>query len=175
MDPGEKAQNLSLLMKGLAGRQTRYVNKIYEKSGTLWEGRYKSSLICGDEYLLACSRYVELNPVRAGIVDEPEKYQWSSYRSKIGMDEQSWLDLDPWYMGLGNDQKEREEKYEKLVRGMNLEEGYDKIRQAIQRGQLTGSSRFEGEIATKIGRRISFRGQGRPPATENRSVPFYTN
>ena len=77
VSPGKKAENLALLMKRVSGRQTRYVNKIERRSGTLWEGRYKSSLINEDGYLLACCRYIELNPVRAGIVNEPAEYRWS--------------------------------------------------------------------------------------------------
>ena len=78
VSPSKKAENLALLMKRVSGRQTRYVNKIERRSGTLWEGRYKSSLINEDGYLLACCRYIELNPVRAGIVNEPAEYRWSS-------------------------------------------------------------------------------------------------
>ena len=77
-------QNLVLLMKRIAGRQTRHVNRLENRSGTLWEGRYKSSPICVNEYLLACSRYVELNPVRAGLVTEAGAYRWSSYGAKVG-------------------------------------------------------------------------------------------
>ena len=80
VDPGKRVENLALLMKSLAGRQTRYINKLEGRRGTLWEGRYKSSPIKSDEYLLACCRYVELNPVRAGLVDDPGNYRWSSYR-----------------------------------------------------------------------------------------------
>ena len=95
IDPGSKATSLSLLMKRVAGRQTRYVNRRYRRTGTLWEGRYKSSPIETDAYLLACCRYVELNPVRAHIVRLPEQYQWSSYRSKVGLAEWSGLDQIP--------------------------------------------------------------------------------
>ncbi len=68
IDPGTDGHSLAMLMKRIAGRQTRYVNKREKRGGTLWEGRYKSSPISTNEYFLACCRYVELNPVRAGIV-----------------------------------------------------------------------------------------------------------
>jgi putative transposase len=74
IDPGAEEHNLSMLMKRIAGGQTRYVNKMEHRSGTLWEGRYKSSPISTNDYLLACCRYDELNPVRAGIVAKPEAY-----------------------------------------------------------------------------------------------------
>ncbi len=80
VEPSENIAGLGQLMKRLSGRQTRYVNRIRNRSGTLWESRYKSSPIQTDEYLLACIRYVELNPVRARIVTHAEKYQWSSYQ-----------------------------------------------------------------------------------------------
>jgi len=75
VDPGERAENLGLLVKRLAGRQTRLVNRVERRTGSLWEGRYKSSAIETDRYLLACCRYVELNPVRAGMVATPAEYR----------------------------------------------------------------------------------------------------
>ena len=111
IDPGDSAENLGLLMKRVAGRQTRYVNMIQKRSGSLWEGRYKSSPINANEYLLACCRYVELNPLRAGIVTDPTQYSWSSCPSKAGIKEMSWLDFDPFYLSLGNNAAPRTEKY----------------------------------------------------------------
>jgi putative transposase len=162
IDPCNKVENLALLMKRISGRQTRYVNKIEGRRGTLWEGRYKSSPIKKNEYLLACFRYVEFNPVRAGIVDDPGKYRWSSYKYKVGREDSNWLDLDPCYEGLGTTDKERKQRYKEWVNGSIPEGEWELIRQAVQRGQLTGGRRFIEEIAKKIGRRIEFRGQGRP-------------
>jgi REP-associated tyrosine transposase len=80
--------SLSLMMQSLGGRYVRYINRIYQRSGSLWEGRFKSSLIDSDRYLLICSRYIELNPVRAGMVDTPQDYPWSSYhRNALGHDD----------------------------------------------------------------------------------------
>lgn len=81
VDPGEDAGNLSLLMKRLAGRHTRRINRLEHRTGTSWEGRFKCSPIETDRYLLACGRYVDLNPVRAKMVTKPEEYYWSSYRA----------------------------------------------------------------------------------------------
>lgn len=161
IDPGDNPENLALLMKRVSGRQTRYVNKIEGRRGTLWEGRYKSSPVDRDEYLLACCRYVELNPVRAGIVDDPERYKWSSYTNKVGLPS-AWLDFDPGYMRFGRTPKEREEKYKEWVMTSSPEEEWNIIRQALQRGQLTGNNRFVEDVAKKIGRRVEFRKQGRP-------------
>ena len=160
--PGNQEKSLSFLMKRIAGRQTRYVNKLEKRSGTLWEGRYKSSPISTNEYLLACSRYIELNPVRAGIVAEPKSYRWSSYGAKVGRAEQEWLDLDFQYLGLATTAAERQLKYRDFVRETIPESETERIRQAVQRGQLTGKQRFIEEMEMKVGRRIEFRGPGRP-------------
>ncbi len=95
-----------LLMKRVAGRQTRYRNKLEGRSGTLWEGRYKSSLVEADQYLLAYVRYIELNPVRAGIFVEPCEYAWSRFRARVGETSCSWLDPVPGLEGIlrGDDQ-----------------------------------------------------------------------
>ena len=162
IDPGTNPENLGLLMKRVAGRQTRYVNKLERRSGSLWEGRYKSSLINANEYLLACCRYVELNPVRAGIVDDPAKYRWSSCPTKVGFKKQTWLDLDPFYLGLGKSAAKRAEKYATWLQETIPDSEIKLIREAAQRGQLTANGKFAREISEKIGRRLELRGPGRP-------------
>ena len=162
IDPGDQAENLGLLMKWVAGRQTRYVNKMEKRSGSLWEGRYKSSPINANEYLLACCRYVELNPLRAGIVDDPSQYPWSSCPAKTGIKKQTWLDFDPFYLGLGDTSAERAEKYGIWLRETVPEGEWKLIREATQRGQLTANRKFEKEISKKLSRRVQLRGPGRP-------------
>ena len=125
-----------------------------------------------NEYLLSCCRYVELNPVRAGIVPAPEDCRWSSYGEKVGLTKQELLDFDPFYLSLASVQTERQEKYKEFVMGTIPEEEFEQIRQAIQRGQLTCGERFVEEIEVKVGRRIEFRGQGRPCKSRKKSVPF---
>lgn len=156
VDPGKRIENLALFMKRVAGRQTRYVNKLERRTGTLWEGRYKSSPIKADEYLLSCSRYIELNPVRAGIVDEPEHYVWSSFRKKIGLEGPALLDLDQYYMTMGED------GYREWVKGAVPDGEWKMIWEAVKIGRPTGSNRFAEEISQKIGRRVELRRQGRP-------------
>jgi len=174
IDPGDDERNLALLMKRVAGRQTRYVNKLEQRSGSLWEGRYKSSPINTNEYLLACCRYVELNPVRAGMVVDPLAYRWSSYGSKVGVHRQAWLDDDPCYLALADSPDQRAERYAAWVMETTPAEELEQICLALQRGQLTGSMRFVDEIAEKIERRVEFRGPGRPRRQQedsNRYVP----
>ena len=159
VNPGKDVENLALLMKRISGRQTRHINKIEGRSGTLWEGRYKSSPIKEDEYLLACCRYVEVNPVRAGIVEDPIKYKWSSCRYKAGSER---LDFDPCYKRLAANDNERRAKYKEWISKSIPDGEMEMLRRAIQRGQLTGGNKFVEEVSEKIGRRIEFRGQGRP-------------
>ncbi|MEA3546871.1 MAG: hypothetical protein U9R66_04340 [Thermodesulfobacteriota bacterium] len=115
IDPGDHAESLGLLIKRIAGRQTRYVNRLENRSGSLWEGRYKSSPINANEYLLACCRYIELNPLRAGMVEKTWQYPWSICPIKIGIKQQSWLDLDPFYLSLCKTRKVRGDTYKKWL------------------------------------------------------------
>lgn len=150
------------LMKRLAARQTRHHNRLEGRSGTLWEGRYKSSLVSRDDYLLACCRYIELNPVRARMVAAPQDYPWSSCRYRLGVETADWLDLDPCYLALGDSEAERRSRYRDFLRAAIPCGEWELIREAVQRGQLTGTDRFTDEVADILGRRVERRGQGRP-------------
>src|SRR5690606_7597544 len=103
------------LMKRLAARQTRYLNAMERRTGSLWEGRYKVSAIDTDEYLLSCCRYVELNPVKARMVARAEDYPWSSYSARIGQQSTSWLEEPPTFSTLAASPSERASIYEKFV------------------------------------------------------------
>lgn len=162
VDPGGDSRALGLLMKRVAGRYTRLVNTLERRTGSLWEGRFKSSPIQTDSYLLACTRYVELNPVRAGMVSHPGEYAWSSYRSKVGLREWDWLDRDPCYLALGDSAALRAERYRQWVDQGYSDQELQLIRQACQRGQLTGNDRFVDEVEAMLGHRVEQRGPGRP-------------
>ncbi len=86
VQPERDGADLSRLMRIVAARQTRYINRLEHRTGTLWEGRFKCSIVDFEKYLLACCRYIELNPVRAGMVREPAEYTWSSYRQRVGLE-----------------------------------------------------------------------------------------
>lgn len=163
LDPGDDVTALGKLMKSLAARTTRYRNRLEGRSGTLWESRYKSSLVQKDSYLLACSRYIELNPVRAGMVEHARQYIWSSVPLRLSENSGcNWLDENPCFEGLGADQEERLECYASFLEQAPPASEMQLIRTALQRGQLTGNSKFTHEIEKIIGRRISARGPGRP-------------
>ena len=163
LEPVDTTSSLGQLMKALAARMTRYRNRLEGRSGTLWESRYKSSVIQAESYLLACSRYIELNPVRAHMVSSAESYPWSSYRLRvIEPAENNWLDVDPCFQALGTTEPIRRDRYREFVEQAAPNEELELIRTALQRGQLTGGSRFVEEIEHITGLRIIGRGQGRP-------------
>ncbi len=180
IDPGEREENLGLLMKRGGGRQTRYVNKLEKRSGTLWEGRYKSCPVSRNYYLLACSRYIEMNPVRAGMVGAPGDYRWSSFGAKVeaanpgsaelGTDMRSvpsgvrpdWLDFDLHYLSLGTTAAERADKYRRWVKDTTPEWEMKLIRESLNRCQVTGDQKFVAEVEARIGRRLEVRRPGRP-------------
>ncbi|MSU94653.1 transposase [Pseudomonas mandelii] len=161
--PRDSAASLGQLMKGLAGRMTRYRNKLEGRSGTLWESRYKSSVVQTDTYLLACSRYIELNPVRAQMVQRAQDYPWSSLHLRLNEAAGNhWLDEDLCFTELGNTHAERLARYTSFMEQTIPSTELQLIRGALQRGQLTGNPRFTDEIEKITGLRISHRVQGRP-------------
>ena len=160
--PRNQGDPISRLMRRLSARQGRRVNRLEERIGTLWSGRFKSSVIDTDNYLLACLRYVELNPVRAGMVNQPEDYRWSSYTQRVGMCNNTWIDKDPVTELLGKTTAARCKAYTRFVRETVPEAEIKLIRKAAARNQLTGSGRFVDEIERRTGIRVESRGRGRP-------------
>lgn len=171
ISPKEK-ENASLLMKFLGAKYVRYVNKVYKRSGTLWEGRFKCSLIDEELYFLACLSYIELNPVRAGIVKVPELYRWSSYRFRAFGEKNSVLDLDPWYNSLGENPEKRQFNYRKFLQDLIAESTHKLIREMTNRGGVVGGDKFKEHIEEIIQREIIINPQGRPlHGRENKSGP----
>ena len=111
---------------------------------------------------MACARSIALNPVRARVVARPEDYPWSGFRDKLGVRETPWLDDDPCYQALRGCAPQRARRYQAFVMAAIPEDEWRLIRQAIQRGQLTGTAHFVEKVAVKIGKRLALRGQGRP-------------
>lgn len=150
------------LMKRLGQRYTQYINRTYKRSGTLWEGRFRSSIIQQQDYLFSCQRYIEMNPVRAGIVDHPGKYRWSSYGVNGQGDKSELITHHVLYQNLAQDSTERKLVYRELFRH-ELEPGeIDKIRKAVNGNFALGSSRFAEEISEMLGRRVTPGKAGRP-------------
>ena len=112
----EGAEGAGALMKALGQRYVQYVNRTYRRSGSLWEGRFRSSLTQEEHYLLACQRYIELNPVRAGMVEHPGEYRWSSYRANAQGEESPLLTRHETFLALGGDAESRQAAYRELFR-----------------------------------------------------------
>jgi putative transposase len=160
--PKANGADISKLMRRLSARQTRRVNRLENRMGTLWSGRFKCSVIDTDSYLLACLRYVELNPIRAGIVSQPEDYRWSSYRQRLGFCEDNWIDSDPVTAELGRDLAAIQRAYAKFVKASISSQEIACIRNGVTRNQLTGDDRFIDEIERQTSVRVETRGRGRP-------------
>ena len=150
------------LMKRLGQRYVQYINRTYQRSGTLWEGRFRSCIAQQENYLLICQRYIELNPVRAGIVNHPGEYRWSSYRANAQEEKDKLLSRHPLYMSLGQTSDERQEAYRELFRYELGPGEIDEIRHATNGNYALGSERFKEEIFKALGRRVTPGKSGRP-------------
>lgn len=150
------------MMKALGQRYVPYVNRLYRRSGTLWEGRFRSCPIQEEAYLLACQRYIELNPVRATMVEHPADYRWSSYRANAQGEDDRQVSPHRLYVALGDTAEHRQAAYRELFRH-ELEPGLvDQIRAATNGNFLLGNARFAAEIEAALGRRVSPGTPGRP-------------
>lgn len=158
----EHAGAVGMLMKALGQRYVQYVNRTYRRSGTLWEGRFRSCLTQDAAYLLTCQRYIELNPVRAVMVEHPAEYRWSSYRANAQGEPDALLRPHLLYSALGSDAASRQAAYRELFR-FELEPGLvDEIRQATNGNFALGDERFAEEMAVALGRRVTPGQSGRP-------------
>jgi REP-associated tyrosine transposase len=162
VDPGEDAKRISALMKRLAGRHARRLNLRNSWSGSIWESRFKCSPIETDRYLLSCGRYVDLNPVRAGIVAAPEDFPWSSYRARAGLIGGAGLDPDPAIESLAETEYRRRERYRELVAEAINEDELTLIRGALRRNQLTATKGFIEKVNRDHGLFVPDRSRGRP-------------
>jgi len=152
------------MMKHLGQRYVQYTNRTYRRSGTLWEGRFRSCLTQTEDYVLACYRYIELNPVRAGMVMKPRDYRWSSY-SANGLGKPSGI-ITPHdeYARLGRTGAERRAAYRALFRAQVDAALTDEIRRATNGNFVLGGKRFQAQIAQALGRRVTRGVAGRPVA-----------
>lgn len=158
----QSENGVSKMMQALGRIYVRYFNREYRRSGTLWEGRYKSCLVQSEIYLLQCYRYIELNPVRAGMVKDPADYYWSSYACN-GLGKQSSLAVPhPEYLALGRYPKQRCERYRALFQHHLDAPVVEQIRKSVHKGLALGSDRFKREIEEQFARRVTETPLGRP-------------
>ncbi|SFL64998.1 transposase [Rugamonas rubra] len=130
------------LMKMLGQYFTHHVNRRYQRTGTLWEGRYKSCLVQEDGYLMQCQRYIELNPVRAHLVSDPARYRWSSYRGNAEGHGDPILTPHPLYLGLASDAGQRRQAYRALFGSPSKQKRIDDLRLATNSDFAWGDQAF---------------------------------
>jgi len=164
-------EGISKTMRHLGSRYVQYINYVYRRSGTLWEGRFKSNLIDSERYLLTCYRYIELNPVRAGIVGHPGDYPWSSYGTHALGRKDELLRDHPLYAALGATTEARQAAYRDLFRYQTDSETLKAIRESVNSGMVLGRERFKDEIEAALGRRVRPSERGRPKTRQKEKAP----
>jgi len=158
----EREDSIGKTLQSVGRRYVQYFNYTQKRTGTLWEGRYKATLIDSECYLLTCYRYIELNPVRANMVEHPSDYPWSSYlcHAKGKIDK---LIIDhPLYIALGAENGERQAAYQMLFNVQVNEATLVAIRDATNKGWALGNDRFMKEISDAVSRRVAPLPKGRP-------------
>ena len=158
----ETGDGLPMMMQAVGRAYVRYFNLRHQRTGTLWEGRYRSNLIESERYLLACMVYIDLNPVRAGMVEQPADFKWSSHRHCIGQVSDKLVTLHALYWALGNTPFAREAAYAELVTtGLATQQRDDLTRTALS-GWALGSEDFVSELQQGTARRLQPGKAGRP-------------
>lgn len=150
----ESEQGLSRMMQSVGRRFVRLINTIHRRTGTLWEGRFKSALIDSERYLLTCMRYIELNPVRAGMVTAPGDYPWSSFKINAWGRGSTLVSPHPVYLALGQSDAERRHAYGALFDDILSKEVVNQIRGATEGGEVIGDAGFCERIASVLDRRV---------------------
>jgi len=157
---------ISSMMQSLGRQYVQYFNHSYKRTGTLWEGRYKSCLVQDENYLIQLYRYIELNPVRANMVDDPAKYSWSSYQINASGKESPLCKPHPLYLSLGANAKEQQLAYRQLFASHIDGKLIDDIRESTNSGMAIGNEHFKKEIEVLTGRRMQPKKRGRPKANK---------
>jgi putative transposase len=152
--------SLSKAMSVIGSRYAYYFNRTYKRSGTIWEGRHKSSLIQSERYLLTCMRYIELNPVVANMVSKPEEYKWSSYMVNAWSKESALIHHEE-YLRLDKEKEARCYAYRELFKTQLSEHDMNIIKKAEDYCQPVGDDRFKKEIEEKYGIKLGQMSCGR--------------
>ena len=156
------AESLPKAMQMVGRNYVRYFNDTHSRTGTLWEGRYKGTIIESERYLLTCMAYIDLNPVRAGIVAKPEQYPWSSYAHNAGLKVDVLIQEHPLYWSLGNTPFAREAAYRDIIEGGIVKTDAQQLTSATLKGWALGSEEFIEELARSAPRRVKPLNKGRP-------------
>ncbi len=163
------ADSISKTLQSVGRKYVQYFNFTYKRTGTLWEGRYRSTVVDSQSYLLKLMTYIDLNPVRAGMAAHPREYPWSSYARYATGDagpNSAWLEPHQQYLALAREQVERQSAYRQLSREGTAEAELEAIRDATNKGWALGNDRFRAEIEELGDRRAAPKGRGRPRKVE---------
>jgi len=158
----DSKQGISRMMQFIGRHYVPYINHTYGSSGSIWEGRYKSSLIDDEAYLLTCMHYIELNPVRASMVKSPSDYRWSSYRANAQGKTDAMLTQHPVYKQSGRNNTERRSAYKALFKAHVDQEEHEKIRKAYKTGTPLGNDYFREKVERKLNCKVGQDRPGRP-------------
>ena len=158
----ETDEGLPQMMQAVGRAYVRYFNLRHQRTGTLWEGRYRSNLIESERYLLACMVYIDLNPVRAGMVSQPGDFKWSSHRHCIGQVSDKWVTPHALFWGLGNTPFAREAAYAALVQTGLASSEKDQLTRSALSGWALGSADFVCQLQLSTARRLMPGKAGRP-------------
>jgi putative transposase len=173
----ESGDGPSCLMKHLGQRYVQHFNRTHRRTGTLWEGRFKSHIVESETYLFRCQRYIELNPVRAGMVSQPWEFQWSSYRANAGLEPSAFLVPHLLYGQLARTPEGRAAAYRDFFRVWPSQLELDLIRRSVNTGSALGSEAFIRSQAIELGRASQSSRPGRPRNSAMRktgSVPGFS-
>jgi putative transposase len=153
---------IGMMMQGVGRRYVRVINTLHGRTGTLWEARFRSSLIDSENYLLVCQRYIELNPVRAGMVTDPAAYPWSSHTYYASRRANGLVTEHAVYLRLGSSPAERRSAYLSLFAKSLDDVVVARIREAINSDSAFGSDAFLDDAEAKLGRSVRLPVRGRP-------------
>jgi len=163
----ELKTSISKTLQSVGRRYVQYFNDTYKRTGTLWEGRYKATVIDSEQYLLTCMRYIELNPVRANMVTKPNEYLWSSYAANAEGKTNKLIKAHDVYKKMGMNKDERQSAYRQLFQLTIGKTELDALREATNKGWELGGDPFRAEIEQLSGRRSIAKPRGRPKKGEN--------
>ena len=153
---------LPLMMQAVGRRYVHYFNQTQNRSGTLWEGRYRSTLIQAERYLMPCMAYIDLNPVRAGLVVEAKDYAWSSHGHYAGLRADKHVSPHPLFWALGNTPFGREVAYADMVRSGVGADQQAALTTSVLSGWALGSDDFVTDLQKRTERRVQKVQAGRP-------------
>jgi len=161
MSPHE-TESISRALQYLGRRYVPYINHQYGRTGTLWEGRFKASLVQEEHYVMACYRYIELNPVRAGMTALPEQYRWSSHRMNAFGENDGLITPQAQYQALAATPTERATAYQQLFKTSLDDQTVTNLRQCLQTGTPLGNDRFREQIEATLKVSVGQARRGRP-------------